>query len=91
MNMKKIHVLPSIIAVGSFIWGIMAIQRWWFVYRDISQLALALLIAIIGLGGAYVYNYLRNNDDDKEQIREHFNNRYDVLYDEIEEMKKNGK
>ncbi len=62
--MKKIHVLPSIIAGISIIWASMAIQRWWVVYRDPSQLTLAIIIAVIAFGGAYVYNWMRNKDEE---------------------------
>lgn len=62
--MKKIHVLPFLIGFVSIVWASMALQRWWVVYKDPSQLTLALIIAVIGMGGAYVYNWMRNKDEE---------------------------
>ena len=66
----RFHVLPSVIAIASFIWIIMVIQRWWFKFHDPSQFLLGLLIGLIGIFGSYLWNWMKNKDEeDREQTK----------------------
>jgi hypothetical protein len=83
----KIHIMPGIIVVASAIWGFMAVQRWWIKYPDTSQLILALLIALIGISGGIVWNWMRNMEKGLEDHKDRTNNRLDALYDEIQKVR----
>lgn len=58
----KISKISIVVGVASILWLTMAIERWWFDYHDVSQLLLAVIIGLMGLGGAYVYNFMKRSD-----------------------------
>ncbi len=73
----KTHKISIVGYIAGLTWIAMAIPRWWFIYHDPSQLVTALLVGCLIVGGAYVYNWMRNQEDMvksfNKDIKENFN------------------
>jgi len=63
--MNKFSLITGIL---SFFWIILSGVRWMIVYSDTSQAILGMGLGLVGLGGAYMYNWMRNKDKENEDL-----------------------
>lgn len=64
MKIHKLSILGGIIGVVIIICSIV---QWFFLYSDPSQMALGISIGIIICGFAYVYNWMREQDENNKK------------------------
>ena len=83
---NKMHHLTKVGYLVGFSWLIMATWRWWFLYHDVSTLILADGIGIGILIFSYIYNWMRNKDEEFTLHRANMNDRLDNLHSGIREV-----
>ena len=64
----KIHKLSIIGFSAGAVVIIASIIRWFFLYYDPSQLVLAVSIGLIICGFAYLYDWMRNTEQDYNKL-----------------------
>lgn len=63
----KPHKISIAAAFGGISWIGISTARWFFIYPDMSQWLLSMLIGAIIIAFAYIYNWMRTIHDDLQK------------------------
>jgi hypothetical protein len=64
MKLHKLSILGGLLGIGIIIYSVI---QWSFLYPDQSQMAFGLSIGVIVCIASYVYNWMRNQDEDNKK------------------------